>query len=79
MAELRQGAGLEVVQLTVSFLSSWPPKWQRGTGGLRVEGACSPWACRLLGGSTGLGMCKGPEGSCDQSLGGMWQNMMGKE
>lgn len=23
------------------------------------KGACSPWACSLLGGSTGFSMCKG--------------------
>lgn len=40
------------------------------------EGACSPWACSLLGGSTGLSMCKGLEAvSCGWCLGGTDQNM----
>lgn len=44
-----------------------------------VSSAYRPWACSLLGGNTGFGMCKGPEGSWGQSLGGMRQNIMGEE
>lgn len=68
---MRQAAGLEVVQLSLS--PSCSLTWQRGTGGLGGTGACGPWSCRLLVSSTGLNTCKGPEGSWGQCCGGTGQ------